>query len=96
MGMEFWTYVLDSTGPVAVALLLVYFQQQNHAAYMKREAENAQAHREDKARLFDVIANNTASNTRLIVLIERAGLTQHAANYSQGTERHPGGDKGGD
>jgi hypothetical protein len=92
MGMEFWTYVLDSTGPVAVALLLVYFQQQNHAAYMKREAENSQAHREDKARLFDVIANNTASNTRLIVLIERAGLTQHATHHPSQPERPPSGD----
>ena len=69
---QFLQYLIEQTGPVAVAMMALYFMQQNHQAYMKREAENTNVHREDKIRMFQVIENNTAASTRLITLIERS------------------------
>jgi hypothetical protein len=67
---NFFQYLIEQTGPVAVALLSLWFMQQNHTAYVKRESDNSQSHREDKARMFEVVNNNTAASTRLITLIE--------------------------
>ena len=90
--MEILKFVLDQTGTAGLAALAIFFMQQNHQAYMKREEERAKMDREDKARLFDVIANNTASNVRLVVLIERLNATTHP--YP--ADRHLSGDRGGD
>ncbi len=68
---QFLQYLLEQTGPVAVAIMALYFMQQNHQAYMKREAENTNVHREDKIKMFTVIESNTAASTRLITLVER-------------------------
>lgn len=68
---QFIQYLLEQTGPVAVAIMALYFMQQNHQAYMKREADNTNVHREDKLKMFQVVENNTAASTRLITLIEK-------------------------
>jgi hypothetical protein len=79
---DFIQYLIEQTGPVAVAVMALYFMQQNHQAYMKREADNTNIHREDKVRMFSVIEANTASNARLIVLIERSNIALKAITDS--------------
>lgn len=59
-------WFVQQTGPVAVMLVVIWIQQQNHRAYMAREQENANVHREDKSRLITVLEQNTAAKTELI------------------------------
>lgn len=58
-------WLFQQTGPVAVAAMALYFMQKNHSAYMERERENAQIHREDKQAIMKVLADNNIAKTRL-------------------------------
>lgn len=66
MAVDIVNEILQLGGPSAVAIIVIWLQQQNHLAYMKREADNVNAHREDKEKLLQVLENNTSTRTELI------------------------------
>jgi hypothetical protein len=87
--------ILQLGGPSAVAIVVIYLQQQNHMAYMKREADNAAVHRDDKLLLFQVLENNTAAKTELIkttsqLVVSTERMMSVMSGFVAGREPHGG------
>ena len=59
-------WLVQQTGPVVGLVLALWWQQQNHRAYVEREKLNAEVHRQDKDRLITVLEQNTAAKTELV------------------------------
>lgn len=75
-------WLFKQTGPTITAVLALYFMQQNHRAYMDRERENAQIHREDKQAMLSVLAENTATSVRLYEVIAHLEKTIERRNHA--------------
>lgn len=58
-------WLVGQTGPTAVAVMALYFMQQNHTAYVSRERENAEVHRDDKTRMMEALENNAVATAKL-------------------------------
>ena len=58
-------WLLGQTGPTAIAVMALYFMQQNHTAYVARERENAEVHRGDKTRMMEALENNAVATAKL-------------------------------
>ena len=58
-------WLLGQTGPTAIAVMALYFMQQNHTAYVARERENAGTHRDDKTRMMEALESNAVATAKL-------------------------------
>ena len=70
-------WLLGQTGPTAIAIMALYFMQQNHTAYVARERENAEVHRNDKTRMMEALEGNAVATAKLEAAI--ASLTHTIA-----------------